>query len=134
MSAPQRGLLDTSVFIAAETGRSLAADALPAESAISVVTLGELQAGVLAARTTASRARRLMTLGVLGDVEVLPVTEAAALHWAQIRVALADADRRLNVNDTWIAATALAHGLPVITQDADFELLPGLAGLQVLRV
>ena len=37
-----RGLLDTSVFIASESGRPLAVELMPQESAISVVTLAEL--------------------------------------------------------------------------------------------
>jgi predicted nucleic acid-binding protein len=41
-----RGILDTSVFIAKEQGHALAADRLPDESAISVVTLAELELGV----------------------------------------------------------------------------------------
>ncbi len=35
------------------------------------------------------------------------------------------------VNDSWIAATALAHGLPILTQDADFVELPELAVIRV---
>jgi predicted nucleic acid-binding protein len=38
------------------------------------------------------------------------------------------------VNDLWIAATALAHGLPVVTQDDDFSPVEGVAGLVVVRV
>jgi predicted nucleic acid-binding protein len=51
-----------------------------------------------------------------------------------LRVHLAETGRRLNVNDLWIAATALAHGIPVITQDDDFEPIDGAAGLSVIRV
>lgn len=54
-----RGLLDTSVFIAQETERALDDSLLPEESAVSAVTIAELQAGVLAAADTNVRARRL---------------------------------------------------------------------------
>jgi predicted nucleic acid-binding protein len=30
------------------------------------------------------------------------------------------------LNDSWIAATALAHSIPVVTQDADYDDVPGL--------
>lgn len=130
----ERGLLDTSVFIASETGRELDATHMPAEVAASVVTLAELQAGVLAARDTATRARRLATLDVLSDIEVIPVDEVAARVWAELRVHLADSGRRVNVNDLWIAATALSKGLPVVTQDSDFDPVDGVAGLSVIRV
>jgi predicted nucleic acid-binding protein len=131
---PERGLLDTSVFIAHESGRPLASERLPEESAISAVTVGELQAGVLAADDTEVRARRLATLEALGDIEVLVVDEAVAASWAMLRVHLAEAGRRLNVNDLWIAATALAHHIPLVTQDNDFDPVDGVGGLQVIRV
>ena len=129
-----RGLLDTSVFIAAESGRPVDTARLPEESAISVVTLAELQAGVLAARDTQTRATRMATVDALGDIEVLPIDTPAALAWARMRVLLAEAGRRINGNDLWIAATATSRGVPVVTQDDDFAAVEGMAGLVVLRV
>jgi len=129
-----RGVLDTSVFIASESGRPLNEDLLPEEAAVSVVTLAELQAGVLAARDTQTRARRMATLDVLGDIEILPVDADVARVWAQLRVSLAEAGRRINVNDLWIAATAARHGLPVVSQDDDFRAVDGMSGVVVRRV
>lgn len=131
---PARGLLDTSVFIASESGRPLAVERLPDEAAISAVTLAELHVGVLAARDVDTRARRLTTLEATADVQVLGVDEAVAAVWARLRVHLAESGRRLNINDLWIAATALAHSLPVVTQDDDFAPVDGVAGLAVVRV
>lgn len=133
-SAPARGLLDTSVFIASESGRPLDADRLPHEIAISAVTIAELHVGVLAARDVDTRARRLATLEATADLELLGVDERVAAAWARLRVHLAEAGRRLNVNDLWIAATALANDLPVVTQDDDFGPVDGVAGLAVVRV
>ena len=130
----ERGVLDTSVFIAAESGRGLAVELLPEESAVSVVTLAELYAGVLAAQDTETRARRLATLDAVSDVEVLDVDAASARVWAQLRVQLAEAGRRLDANDLWIAASAASRGLPVVTPDDDFDAVEGLAGLVVVRV
>lgn len=129
-----RGVLDTSVFIASESGRPLQEGLLPQEAAVSVVTLAELLAGVLAARDTETRARRMSTLDVLSDIEVLPVDADVARVWAQLRVSLAEAGRRINVNDLWIAATAARHRLPVVSQDDDFAAVDGMAGVVVLRV
>lgn len=129
-----RGLLDTSVLIAAESGRSLHEELLPDESAVSVVTLAELHVGVLAATDVDTRVRRLATIDAVSDVEVVGVDEAAALVWASMRVQLAEAGRRANVNDLWIAASAAARGLPVVTQDDDFDAVEGMAGLVVVRV
>lgn len=53
MASVAAGLLDTSVFIASETGRVLRTDDLPAESSVCVVTVAELQAGVLRLETQA---------------------------------------------------------------------------------
>ena len=129
-----RGLLDTSVFIAAESGRRLDEDRIPEESALSVVTLAELQAGVLAAQDVDVRARRMATLTAVGDIEVIGVDESAALMWAHMRVHLAQTGRRCNVNDLWIAATAASRGLAMVTQDDDFGPVEGVGGLEVVRV
>jgi predicted nucleic acid-binding protein len=133
-TAREQGLLDTSVFIARESGRALDVERLPREIAVSTVTVAELHVGVLAARDVDMRARRLATLEAIADVEVLRVDEAVAAAWARLRVHLAEAGRRLNVNHLWIAATALVHKLPVVTQDDDFEPVEGVAGLVVVRV
>ena len=129
-----RGLLDTSVFIAAESGRPLDEARIPDETAVSVVTLAELQAGVLAAADVEVRARRLATLNAVADVELIGVDEQAALMWARMRVHLAESGRRLNVNDLWIAAVAASRGLPVVTQDDDFGPVEWIGGLAVIRV
>jgi len=132
--AVARGLLDTSVFIAGESGRTLDGSLLPDEGAISPITVAELHVGVLAAKDIDTRARRLATLEAVIDVETLPIDNAVAAAWALLRIHLADAGRRCNVNDLWIAATALAHDLPIVTQDDDFEPIVGVSGLEVVRV
>jgi predicted nucleic acid-binding protein len=129
-----RGLLDTSVFIAREVERALDERLLPEELAVSAVTIAELHVGVLAAADLDTRARRLATLESLADIEVLVVDETVAASWALLRVHLATAERRLNVNDLWIAATALAHRIPVVTQDEDFGPVEGVSGLAIVRV
>lgn len=126
-----RGLADTSVFIADESERPLDAAALPDELAVSIVTIGELRAGVLAAEDLAVRDRRLRTLVAALALDPVPIDEAVAECWARLRIALRDAGKRMPVNDSWIAATAIALGVPVVTQDDDF---PELDELTVIRV
>ena len=128
-----RGLLDTSVFIAREE-RDLDTARIPDEVAVSVVTYGELRAGVLAATDLTMRSRRLSTLQTVADLEPLPIDTAVADAWATLRLLLAEAGRRVNVNDTWIAATALAHDVPVVSQDADYEILAEISDLRVIAV
>jgi predicted nucleic acid-binding protein len=89
---------------------------------------------VLSARDVDTRAKRLATLKAVADVETLPIDDAVAAAWARLRVHVAESERRLNVNDLWIAATALANGLPVVTQDDDFAPVDGAAGLVVVAV
>jgi predicted nucleic acid-binding protein len=127
-----RGLLDTNVFIAAEAGRPLDTSRLPDEGYISVITLAELEAGVLAAPDQSTRSRRLSTLTHVSALTPLPVDAAAAAHWARMRVRLAESGRRINVNDLWIAAVALSNDLPVYTQDRDFAPLADLGELTVV--
>ncbi len=128
------GVLDTSVFIANETGRALDESAIPEVVATTVITLAELNAGILAAGSAEIRARRLATLDVVSDMEALPVDEDAARVWARLRVYLAETGRRMGINDLWIAAIAVSRGLPVITQDDDFAALDGVPGFTAIQV
>jgi predicted nucleic acid-binding protein len=134
VTPPSRGLLDTSVLIATETGRPLDTNVLPDEVFISVVTIAELQAGVLAATDTATRARRLATLDSVAGLEALPIDSVAAGHWATFRVRLAEEGRQINVNDLWIAAVAAANDLPVVTQDSDYDPLESIGGPHVIHI
>jgi predicted nucleic acid-binding protein len=125
------GLADTTVFIAHESGRPLRADALPNRLAISVVTIGELWAGVLAAVDVETRDRRLSTLTAALALEPVAVDQGVAEAWARLRITLRDLGLRMPVNDSWIAATAVSLGVPVVTQDDDYVEVPGLAVVHV---
>ena len=131
---PERGLLDTSVFIAQESGRRLHRERLPREVAISIVTKAELRLGVLAAADVETRDRRLVTLDSIAEMHVLPIWGAVERVWAGMRAYLAVSDRNVRVNDLWIAATAAAYKIPVLTQDRDFYALSGVNGLTVIEV
>ena len=126
-----QGLADTSVFIARETGRPLRVDELPDQLAVSVITIGELRAGVLAADDVDARDRRLATLTAALTLDPVPIDEAVAQSWASLRIRLRDLGLRMPVNDAWIAATALALSIPVVTQDDDYVEVPGLAVIHV---
>jgi predicted nucleic acid-binding protein len=126
-----RGLADTSLFIARESGRPLVEANLPDELAISVITLGELRSGVLAAVDLGTRDRRLATLGEALALDPLPVDQPVAEAWARLRVLLRDLGKRMPVNDSWIAATAMSLGVPVVTRDDDYVEVPGL---DIIRV
>ena len=121
MSIPATGLLDTSIFIANDAGRALGE--LPAHVAVSVVTLGELQLGVLNAGTAETRAQRADTLSLARTADPIPISEAIMIAWPRLVAdcRAAGVHRMVRLTDALIAATAVEHGLPVVTQDADYE-------------
>jgi predicted nucleic acid-binding protein len=123
-------LADTSLFIALEQNRPIS-DRPPEQVSVSVITIGELWLGVLAATDANSRARRLETLSRAEALDPLPVDSQVAHAWAVLRLALHDQAKRMPLNDSWIAATAIAHHLPVASQDDDYDDAPGL---EVIRV
>lgn len=125
-----RAIADTSVFIAQETGRPLGD--LPDELAVSVVTAAELELGVLRARDTDTRARRLATLTqVRATYPLLPIDAETASCFARIAAGELEAGRRTRRHDTWIAATALRHGVAIATQDADYSTFEAVTVLRV---
>jgi predicted nucleic acid-binding protein len=126
-----RGLGDTTLFIARETNRPLDSAALPEEIGVSVITIGELRAGVLAAADVETRDRRLATLTQALAMQPIPVDDQVADSWAKLRLLLRDSAQRMPVNDSWIAATAMSLGVPVVTQNEDYVQLPGLAVIKV---
>lgn len=124
-----RAIADTSVFVAQESGRVLGE--LPEEIAVSVVTAAELELGVLRAGDTDIRARRLATLGrVRATYPLLPVDTEVASCFARIAAHELEAGRKLRRHDAWIAATALRHGVAVVTQDKDFSAFSSVRVIQ----
>ena len=129
------GLLDTSVFIARESGRPIAK--LPERVALSVITIGELQLGVFNASDSVTRSRRAGTLALARAADPIPVSEAVMVSWARLVTdcRAAGVHRSVKLTDALIAATAIEHGLPVVTQDADFDpIARACPALSVIRV
>ena len=129
------GLLDTSVFIARESGRAVAK--LPDRVALSVITIGELQLGVLNADNSVTRSRRADTLALARATDPIPVSEAVMVSWARVITdcRAAGVHRTVKLTDALIAATAIEHGLPVVTQDADFDQIArACPALSVIKV
>lgn len=128
--AAEVALADTSLFIAIEQNRSLSGRP-PKRVTVSVVTVAELRLGVLAADSGPIRARRLETLSKVEALDPLPIDGAAAHAWAVLRLALRDQGKRMPINDSWIAATAISRQIPVATQDDDYDDVPGLTVIKV---
>jgi len=129
MAAP-KALVDTCLFLAFEHGRPLR-ESPPSAVAVSVVTIGELRFGLLTATDPAIKAQRLRTLTWALSFDPLPVDDAVSTAWAELREATRQRRPKIGVNDSWIAATAIAHGLPLATQDRDYDGLPGLTVIKL---
>lgn len=125
---PTRGILDTSTVIAL---RGIAdPSVLPTEPLITAITLAELSAGPLVARDERERAARQAHLQEAeADFDPLPFDRASARAFGQVASSLRASGRKTAARayDALIAATALAHQLPVYTCDpADFDKIDGL--------
>lgn len=108
-------LIDTSVLVGA------LAPTLDEPWVVSVVSVGELEAGVLLASDASVRAQRLRRLtAVLAETLIIPIERATAARYAELRAATG----RQPANDLWIAATALAHDFTLITTDERLASLP----------
>ncbi len=88
--------------------------------------------GVLAAAEPHVRAVRLRTLRAAEHLSALPVDREVASAFATLTVQMRAAGHgRLGVQDAWIAATAIAHDAALLTQDADFDMVPSLRVITV---
>ena len=131
---PGRWLLDTSVVVDADD--PAVADALPADVAVSAVTLAELALGPLVstdARERAARQRRLQD--VEANFDPLPVDAAVARSYASVAAASRASGRtsRRRFADLLVAATAHAHSVPLATRNADdFAGVEGLVDVRTV--
>lgn len=131
MVTPQRALADTSVFIGLEAERFDADQFANYEWGISAITLGELRLGVLRAKEPEAASRRLSSYQLAQRFEPLAVDESVANAWALLVSRLLTAGRKVPINDSWIAATAIAHHIPIVTQDADYDLIPDVEVIKI---
>lgn len=92
---------------------------------VPVATLGELRLGVLQARDPEASARRLSTYQLAQRFEPLAVNGAVSDAWTLLVSWLRAEGRKAPINDSWIAAAAVAHGVPIVTQDSDHDGMPG---------
>jgi toxin FitB len=122
-------LLDTSVVIG---GIDPARTEPPETAAISVITLGELRAGVRLARDPSVRAARQRRLVAVRDAfEPIPVDEAVAEHYGDVLASARSAGRTTKATDLLIIATAVAGGRVLHTRDARQAALAQAVGIPV---
>ena len=126
-------LIDTDVFIEQERGGGSLVEAVGDEPwGISVITASELLHGVHRASGAVRVRRRAWVEDVLAGAEAVPITLPVARVHAEVWAQLAEAGTAVGQHDLWIGATALAHGLGVVTSnDRDFARIPGLRVIAV---
>lgn len=128
-----RGVLDTSTLLLLPRVEDAAS--LPAEPLITAITLAELSVGPLVAADGEERAARQAHLQQAeAEFDPLPFDAAAARAFGRVAASLRRAGRKpaARALDALIAATAVAHQLPVYScNPADFQ---GIDGLEVVAV
>lgn len=117
------------MFVAREQERPLTE--LPTEGRVSIITVAELRIGVLVASAAAVRAQRMRTLTEVEALAALPVDDHVARAFSELTAEARGKRRKPKILDALIAATARAFDVPVYTQDADFDEMPGV---RVVRV
>lgn len=124
-----RYLLDTSAYSVFLRGHAqvVARVATAAEICLNAVVLGELRAGFLAGGRSARNQRILREFLDSPVVRTLVLDEETADRYAAIVRTLRKLGRPLPTNDIWIAASALQHGLRLLTCDAHFKWIPLLS-------
>jgi tRNA(fMet)-specific endonuclease VapC len=119
-------MFDTNALSAFVDGDPVVGDILrqQARAAIPVIVLGEFRYGIIGSRHRSSYEQWLENH--LPHFDVLSVTADTTVAYAALRVELRKAGRPIPANDAWIAALAMEHGLPVLSRDTHFDVVPGL--------
>lgn len=128
-----RGVLDTSAVI--RLSRLTDPNLLPTTPLITTITLAELSVGPLVAESDTERAaRQAHVQQAEADFDPLPFDAAAARAFGRVAASLRNSGRKkaARAYDALIAATALAHDLPIYTCNPDD--FAGIKGLEVVHV
>lgn len=101
-------------------------DLLPEPGALElpVITVGEYLWGLSRSRNRQALERWLA--GVIVATRVLAVTLATAEAYAVVRENVHSKGKPIPANDTWIAALALQHQLPVLSRDTHYDFVDGI--------
>jgi predicted nucleic acid-binding protein len=127
----QRAIADTSVLVGLEAGRVATEQVADYAWAVSVISLGKLRLGVLRATDPDTASIRLATYQLARQFDPVVVDEAVADAWAVLIARLRADGRRMPINDSWIAATAIAQDVPVAAQGSDYAGTPGLTVIEL---
>ncbi len=96
--------------------------------AVPVIVLGEYCYGLRSSNRAEMIREALERL--VDRIEVLPVDQRTARHYADIRQTLRDSGTPIPENDVWIAAVARRHAMTILSRDTHFDVVPGLERLE----
>jgi len=118
-----RILLDTSAYSAFMRGDQKSAEIVREadEICLSIVTLGELKAGAARGKRQKKNDSELKEFLSSPRVRVLPADMDTSECYSAILIRLWEAGTPIPTNDIWIAASAMQHGLRLVTGDHHFE-------------
>jgi tRNA(fMet)-specific endonuclease VapC len=124
--AMKRVLLDTSAYIFFTKAHAAIQSHLEAcsEIGMSPIVLGELHAGMRNLGHAVRQEEKLRSFLALPEVRICEIDEETAVRYAEIQTYLRRNGTPIGSNDVWIAATAMQHGLGVVTTDNDFNRMP----------
>jgi tRNA(fMet)-specific endonuclease VapC len=125
----KRLLVDTSAYSAFMRGHGRVASTLQEADAVAVtpVILGELRAGFMRGAHRRKNEGELARFLASARVFVIGIDEETAERYAIIVDSLRSAGTPIPTNDIWIAASAMQHGLGVLTTDDHFARVPQVA-------
>jgi toxin FitB len=84
--------------------------------------VGELKVGAIRGRLQARSLEKLER--AIGACVVIPSDARVVEHWAAMRSKLINQIKGEGINDLWIAACCLVHGLPIVTNNfGDFQTI-----------
>ena len=95
-----------------------------AQLALPVIVIGEYRYGI--ARSRHMTKYQLWLEGLIADCTVLDISEQTTRHYADVAIELTQSGKPIPTNDIWIAALCRQHGLPLLSRDQHFDVVPGL--------
>lgn len=120
-------ILDTNALSAAAAEREPGALEIVARAerlAVPVIVLGEYRFGIAQSRHRTTYESWLREW--VAAVSVLDIDEETTHHYAAIGLELKRVGKPIPANDLWIAALCRQHGVPILSRDQQFDLVPGI--------
>ncbi len=92
--------------------------------ALPVIVLGEYRFGIAQVRQRAAYEQRLASF--LPSYRIVAITEETSQYYADLRLELKHIGKPIPSNDLWIAALCRQHGLPLLSRDRHFDVVPDI--------